>query len=482
MFWGARPGRLALHLAVASLAAGLLGVGGAAVAAPQDSATPAPAAAALDALDVLVLGDSYSAGNGATDDQGAEQTYGPDGCRRSQVNWGEKYAAALRQSGYQVRLTNHACSGGKAVDLASPRRMDTASKAIATPAGVTTPGEADTYLATADPCNTHRFPDEEFWTYHATAVTAVVISYDCTRNLRPQADFVTPDVDLVLYTMGGNDAGFSAIVQSCFVFGLRTAAGCKTKVDAARAELPLIGPRLQAGVAAIRAHGLRTDARLVQLGYPYLQVDNGFTLTDGTGTYDAGAQVRALGAEGNAAFAALAPVANAAHPGQASFLTGVPEKFAGHEPDAQFNNPARWINQVGDGSSVDVWYHPNRLGHTAYAELLAAQGTFGLPVDRSAVTAALKVRAVHLPATSGQRVRLRIKVTLSDGSRPRGTLVVRGLPGHRRLATTKLRTKDHGSLRLTLRLGDRRVNRLRIVYRDRVAPVVKVTRRVHQRR
>ena len=72
-------------------------------------------------------------------------------------------------------------------------------------------------------------------------------------------------------------------------------------------------------------------------------------------------------------------------------------------------------------------------------------------------------------------------MTLSDGSRPRGTLVVRGLPGHRKLATTKPRKKDHGSLRLTLRPGDRKVNRVRIVYRDRVAPVVKVTRRVHQR-
>ena len=55
----------------------------------------APAAAAGATLDVLVLGDSYAAGNGATDDQGVEQTYGPDGCRRSRVNWGEKYAAAL---------------------------------------------------------------------------------------------------------------------------------------------------------------------------------------------------------------------------------------------------------------------------------------------------------------------------------------------------------------------------------------------------
>jgi len=465
----ARPARLALCLALASLTAGLMGMGmGGAAAAHEDGAQRAPGAAALSTLDVLVLGDSYAAGNGATDDLGAEQTYGPDGCLRSRVNWGEKYAATLRSAGYRVSLVNHACSGGRAADLAAPRRMGTVSRTTPTPVGVTTLAEADAYLATVDPCNTHRFPDEEFWTYDATAVTPVVISYDCTRNLRPQADFVTPDVDLVLYTAGGNDAGFSEIVQNCFVFGLRTASACKNRVDTARAELPQIATRLLAGVAAMRAHGLRDDARLVQLGYPYLQVDNGFTLTDGTGTYDAGNQVRSIVAEGNAVLAAAAPV----------FLPGVPEKFAGHEPDALIGNPARWINQVGDGSSVDVWYHPNRLGHTAYAELLAAQGTFGIPVDR-AVTAKLKVRAVRLRSTSGQRIRLRIKVTLSDGSRPHGSIVIRGLPGHRKLATTKLREKDHGSKRLTVRLAQQRINRVRIVYRDRVAPVVKVTRPIH---
>ena len=471
--------RFVLRVAVASVVAGVVTLSG--TAAADDGGAPrAQVAAAGNTLDVLVLGDSYSAGNGATDDQGAEQTYGPDGCRRSRVNWGEKYAAALRQVGVQVSLVNHACSGAVTADLTSPRAMDTASQSMVTPSGVTPTSQADAYLGTADPCNTRRFPDEEFWTYQTTTVTPAVLAYDCTRHLRPQADFVTPGVDLVLYTMGGNDAGFSAIVQNCFVPGLRSATGCQSRVEAARTKLPQLGARLLAGVDAMRAHGLRDDARLVQLGYPYLQLDNGFTLTDGTGTYDAGNQVRALVAEGNAASAAVSLVANAALPGQASFLAGVPEKFAGHEPDAATlaGNPARWINQVGDGSSVDVWYHPNRLGQTAYAELLAAQGTFGIPIS-PAVRAKLKARAVLLPASSGQRLRLRITVKLSDGSRPRGTLVVRGLPGHRRLATTKLRKKDHGSKRLTVRLAHPRINRVQIVYRDRVAPVVKVTRRIH---
>lgn len=77
--------------------------------------------------------------------------------------------------------------------------------------------------------------------------------------------------------------------------------------------------------------------------------------------------------------ASLADQANAGHPDQWSFLAGAPEKFAGHEPDAATpsGNPDRWIRQVGDGVETAFWYHPNAWGHTVYAELLLAQGTFG---------------------------------------------------------------------------------------------------------
>lgn len=469
-----RPARLAL-LTTGALIAGLL------IGPTADAAVAA--AAGDNTIDILVLGDSYSAGNGATDDQGAVQSYGPAGCRRSTVNWSEKYAAALRASGQPVRLVNHACSGGVTADITSPRPMDTASRIEQTPAGVTTVAQADASLAQRDPCNTHAFPDEEFWTYHATSVNLVTVAYDCTRNLRPQADFVNADVDLVLYTMGGNDAGFSSIVQNCFVPGLRTSTGCQGRVDAARALLPQLRERLLADIAAIRAHGLRTDAKMVQLGYPWLQVDNDFTLPDPPG-YAAGDQVRALVSEGNAAIAAIVPAANAGHPGQLTFLEGVPEKFGGHEPDASTpaGNPARWINQVGDGDAIEVWYHPNRLGHVAYAELLTARGTFGAPTGppagpqqrRAKLRVKVDPRQVHV----GDRVRLRVAVRLSDGSRPRGKVIVRDLTGHRRLVTTRLHRRDHGTVRLTVRLREVGTTRLRVVYRDRVAPTVRVTRRV----
>ena len=411
-----RLAQLTLALTAGVVVSGLL-------VAPTSVA--AAAAAAPAPLDILVLGDSYSAGNGATDDSGAEQTYGPEGCRRSRVNWSEKYAAALRAGGQPVNLVNHACSGGVTADFTAPRVMDTVSQAEPTPTGVTTTEQADASLAQSDPCNTHAFPDEEFWTYHATNVTPVLITYDCTRNLRPQVDFVNGNVDLVLFTMGGNDAGFSSIVQNCFVPGARTSSGCQDKVDAARALLPTIQDRLLTGIAAIRAHGLRDDAKMVQLGYPWLQQDNDFTLSDPPG-YAAGDEVRSLVTDGDAAIGDIVPAANVGHPGQLTFLAGVPEKFSGHEPDATtpVGNLDRWINQVGDGTAIEVWYHPNRLGHTAYAEMLTARGTFGAPTSPPVATHPRPRATMHVAldrhrVRKNHRVGVRVGVVLSDRTRPR---------------------------------------------------------------
>jgi hypothetical protein len=280
--------------------------------------------------------------------------------------------------------------------------------------------------------------------------------------------------------MGGNDAGFSAIVQNCFVPLVRTSSSCQAKVDAARALLPQIKQRLLDAITAIRAHGLREDATMVQLGYPWLQTDNHFTLSDPPG-YAAGDQVRALVTDGDAAIAAIVPEANVGHPGQLSFLAGVPQKFSGHEPDAStpVGNPARWINQVGDGDAIEVWYHPNRLGQTAYAELLAANDSYASPPAAGPKTHAkvrlhVRPKAVH----AGDRVRLIARVRLSDGSTPRGKLVVRDVTGHRVLAKAPLRRAAHGKVRLTFRLSDPGAHRLRVVYRDKVAPASRETLRL----
>jgi lysophospholipase L1-like esterase len=101
---------------------------------------PAPAPTPDKPLRVLLLGDSFSAGNGARDFAGQRDYAGPEGCLRSPSNWASQYVEMLRGDGYNVLLENHACSG---------------------------------------------------------AVTRDV--------LEAQAEFVGPETDLVLMTIGGND-------------------------------------------------------------------------------------------------------------------------------------------------------------------------------------------------------------------------------------------------------------------------------------
>ncbi len=426
-------------------------------------------------LDVLVVGDSYSAGNGATG-----STYGPDGCYRNSTHWSEKYAAGLRGQGYTVNLANHACSGGTTPDVHTPRAMDTQSRRTTpAPVGVTTTPQADAHLREADPCNTRSFPDEEFWTYRATSVLLGTIVYDCTRTLRPQADFVTPDTDLVVFTMGGNDAGFSTIVQGCFVVGTRTADACRSAVDTARSLVPTIRQALIDDVAALRAGGLRNDARIVQLGYPWLQLDNDFVLPDPAAPltpYPAGQQVRSLITDATAELATVPAAANLGHPGQMSFLDGVTTQFSGHEPDARATNPQTWINEAASGPDANLWYHPNDLGHTAYADLLLARGTVGAPTQPTTgpadPTATLRVRAPRRVEV-GSTVRLRARVGLSDGSTPRGRFVVREKGGAKVLTQGRMRVRHDGRRVLRVRGLSRSTHLLVVRYRDREAPRVR---------
>ena len=469
-------------LAALATAFATLALGSALVPA-ADAAPPGTG----QSLDVLVVGDSYSAGNGATG-----TTYGPKDCYRNSTHWSEKYAAGLRTQGYTVALTNHACSGGRTPDVHTPRPMDTqAGRTTPAPGGVTTNAEGDAYLREADPCNTHAFPAEEFWTYRTTGVSAGTLTYDCTRTLRSQADFVTPDTDLVVFTMGGNDAGFSTIVQGCFVAITRTAAACRTAVDAARALIPTIRQGLIDDVAALRAHGLRDDAKIVQLGYPWLQVDNGFSLPDPAAPltpYPAGDAVRSLITDATASLGGVPSAVNVSHPGQMAFVDGVTTKFSGHEPDALTTNPQTWINEAFSGADTNLWYHPNDLGQTAYAELLLAGGTWGAPTapappitlpTTAAPIATLRVRPAHRRVHHDRPVLLRIRVHLSDGATPAGRVSVRRAGRHHVLARRTLRASTDGHLRVKVRGLQVGRRTLVVTYRDQTA--LRVRDRVHVR-
>lgn len=351
------------------------------------SAQPAPAAETEDRpLKVVLVGDSFSAGNGARDASGSPDYFGPLDCHRSHGTWARQYVDWLTTQGHHVSFVNRACSGGVTADLVQDRTMDTKARTATMPAGVDTLEEATDHLQGLDPCNSRFYADEEYFTYSATAFDPTypdLVFYTCTRYLRPQTDAVNGDTDLVLLTLGGNDIQFEGIVQECFVLGLRDPGSCRERVEEARTLLPGAMDGVSAAVQAMRANGLRDDARVVYLGYPLLALDNGYSLTSWFGlggtTYAVADEVRALGREGNAQQEALVARLNEGHPGQVVFVEEVPDTFEGHEPDGRTTarNPDRWLWEF-EASFPDrfEWYHPNPSGHAAYRDLLIERGTF----------------------------------------------------------------------------------------------------------
>lgn len=355
---------------------------------------PAPAAAALTPtrpLNVLLLGDSYAAGNGARDVVGDRTYSGVEGCYRSTTNWASQYVGLLRRSGQEVRFQNKACSGAVTRDMLADRTLDEgeAFQAI-----------AGTYRDEADPavaaeveritrCSSRAVTDpvEE---YHRLVITSVApsttgttgVRYECQRRIQRQLDWVTPDIDLVLMTMGGNDIEFDSIVQQCFVPLNRNVGQCREQLQTSRDALaPALG-RLQEIVAQMDEE-LRPDARVALLSYPLLEQHDDYTLRSLTGSFRAGEVVRDLGrfAVQQQAGAVAAANAAAGRP-LVTFVPQTPEVFAGHEPDARVRvtNPVRWVYEVPPGDTLKIlleYYHPNPAGHEAIAEMLFGYGTFG---------------------------------------------------------------------------------------------------------
>jgi len=346
------------------------------------SSTPASAAGfEASPLKIVLLGDSYSAGNGARDANGDRDYYGPKDCYRSKSNWAEQYVDYLQSSGYEVTFLNRACSGAVAADVLNDRKMDETGGGFFPTTGSGDPEPID-QLKALDPCNTHNYADEEYWTYEINGVAMGQTYYTCTRYLRAQVDAIGPDTDLVLFTIGGNDIGFSDIVKQCFVPFSRSAHDCEDQVNAARQLLPAVHQRVLDIVDRMRSNGLREDARVVLGGYPLLALDNGYDLTDGwfnRYTYAAADGVRALGVEGDIAQDAIVADANLGHPGQVMHLTGVPQWFGGHEPDGAVSdsNPDGWIWELLQTKIKLEWYHMNPIGHYEYAQLLSQGGDYG---------------------------------------------------------------------------------------------------------
>jgi lysophospholipase L1-like esterase len=176
-----------------------------------------PATAAADEpLDYVALGDSYAAGPLIPLQNGT-----PPGCARSDHN----YPALTAQALGTATFVDVSCSGARTGDLTSAQETE----------------------AGTNP---------------------------------PQLDALSADTDLVTLSIGGNDIGFSEIVQECATRSPAEPDGAACKdfytaggTDQLEARIDAAAPDVLAGLVGILARSPGADVLLV--GYPTIMPDDG---------------------------------------------------------------------------------------------------------------------------------------------------------------------------------------------------------------
>lgn len=143
-------------------------------------------------LNILLLGDSFAAGNGLAGDlgwDGGHENY--PGCLRHSMNWGNQIADKFRAEGYRVVFTNKACSAALAPDLF-----------------VTGSGQKIYQTLAQEVCNLDiKYSD----------VISSVTSCNSQVVLKPQAEHVSSTHDIVYLSIGGNDVNFGKIARVCLL-------------------------------------------------------------------------------------------------------------------------------------------------------------------------------------------------------------------------------------------------------------------------
>jgi lysophospholipase L1-like esterase len=357
-------------------------------------------------LKVVLIGDSYSAGNGARDADGNESFYGPQGCFRSHDNWASQYVETLRDD-YAVTFVNRACSGAVSDNVLNDRLMETTTHQ-AYLAGERTADDPEAVAqVTATSCTT-RYPDEEYYQVEGVAAAYsspqgyTMVTVQCRRYLRAQIEAVSADTDLVLFTMGGNDINFSTIVKQCFAWGVRDVDTCRESIEAGKAGVDTVQASVQGILEQLRSR-LLPSARIVLLSYPYLEKNEDYILGEWNpfaDEYPVGREIRALGDLGDAAQRQAVDAVNAAAGAPVAYIDSIKAHFAGHEPDGRTccENEDRWVREFDGWGEVDEWYHYNETGHHEVAGLLAPNDAFGAS---GSVTGTGSVDIVFVVDTTG---------------------------------------------------------------------------------
>lgn len=273
----------------------------------------APAASAsYPVLPILVMGDSYSAGNGAGSYQG------PAGCWQSPKNYADLYAKALEQPPYDqpTSYATSACSGDKTSSF---------------------------FLTTSG------------------------------RN--PQLDSVNSSFGLILLTIGGDDVNFAGIVKNCLISAFLDPDNCKSLLTQAERLLNdgAIESRVKHVLSEIHARA-NPQATIALLGYPYLESDLNYEINGGTpDAYNVGKWLRSIEDKGDTIQQRIVNQLNSQYATSSFVFVKTKALFKGHELSAESSNPKRWFVEPLTDSTIAshaTWYHPDPKGWVEEANLL----------------------------------------------------------------------------------------------------------------
>ena len=246
-----------------------------------------------------------------------------------------------------------------------------------------------------------------------TTVTNLATSGDMIEDVsRDQLPLISSNTDLVMFTVGGNDADFESTVKQCFATGFRDTTTCRERVQYAASQLDSIIASTEQLISDLSSQ-LSPTAEIVLVGYPLLSLDKTYilerceVLERSSGDclkfdrYNAAQEVRKAGMAFNDKQRALVNRWNATHARKVTFVDTIQSSFSTHEPEphATGKNPIRWINEFfeTEGSAgldgkinskfsftTTNFYHPNITGHQKIA--LDVINTVGIPSSTKTIT------------------------------------------------------------------------------------------------
>jgi lysophospholipase L1-like esterase len=209
---------------------------------------------------------------------------------------------------------------------------------------------AGDYISSSGSCDrsTRAYPEQWADANAPASFISVACAGATTADVRgSQVSALSASTTLVSITIGGNDAGFSSVMETCVLSSTSTCLKAVSNAEAfvnTNTQLPAL---LNATLQAIRAHA--PAAKIVVLGYPELYHLSRSSTCIGLSTKDR----TALNGGADDLDSALAAAAQA----NGDTFADVRGQFAPHE----ICDSSSWLNSV-DIFAISSSYHPNAAG------------------------------------------------------------------------------------------------------------------------